>query len=195
MSRFAACTLTAFGTMILAVSLAGCAIAPPVQGDNAAGRPRASTSAIPETDTSAAPSITPSTPTTPTGPNAIDCGDTPDVRLNEPGIEYTVVGACDSVTVEGQDIEVDAANIGDLIIRGDRNSVDADNVTTAAISGTENEIEASSIETVDISGERNDIDARGTIGLLTISGNDNDVDAGAITDQSIAGDRNEITVR
>lgn len=195
MRRFATPALTAVSTALLVVSLAGCAFLPSSQDDNASGRERAasaapSVSAMP----SASRSATGRTPSVVPDENRIDCAVTTDVRLNQPGIEYTLVGDCDAVTIEGQDIEVDAANIDRLTIRGDRAGVDADDIGVAAISGTENEIDATTIGAVEINGDRNEVGVEKTLGSLTISGNDNDVEAAAIIDQAVAGDRNEVTL-
>lgn len=125
---------------------------------------------VPQGDAPAAPTATPSPAPESTAEPVVDVG-CDHVRITEPG-NY-LLGDCATVTLEGTGIDVTAAGIGQLLVRGDRLDVVAETIDDLRIEGQGNEIEAGTIDRVDLRGERNEITADDPIGVVTIDGNEN----------------------
>ena len=139
-------TLSAVVGITLLLALAGCTADWLLGSDGSAG---------PSPTASEEPDPTPSaTPSGSSGPIE-ECAD--DLVLNRPGTY--LLGDCDTLTVEGAGIVVEAASVGHLILRGDDNEVRA----------------SGGIGSVIVSGNSNTVTSQTSIGTITESGQNNDI--------------------
>ncbi len=118
-----------------------------------------------------------------------------DVAISSGDGEYRVTGVCPRVHVDGSDLDVDleAAEVGVLVVRGDGNEIEAADVAELQVAGQENDIEATSIDVVSIRGDSNTVDSAGTIGRVSVQGNDNDVEGQAVGEVVDRGQGNRIS--
>lgn len=173
------------------MSVAGCGV---LAGERATVVP---------TDAGTRPTVVPSAPATSAAPSTpsvappadglTDCAGAA-VTLSGADVDFTLVGDCPAVTVNGTDLDIDAAGatVGSLQLGGDRNELDAQRVETLAVGGQENEIDAVEIGSLAVNGDRNEVEADVRIGAVAVSGNDNRVTAperGPVTDN---GQRNTV---
>jgi len=119
-----------------------------------------------------------------------------DVVLNMPNVDYVVTGDCDSVTIEGADVEVRIESVDALIIRGDNNDIEVAELGSVLINGQDNEIEATrtlDLAKIEISGNNNDVDTNGSISTIVLNGSDNEIDySGAVDKISDNGSNNRV---
>jgi len=142
--------------------------------------------------TQAPPTPTPTVSATPDDGVLVECEG--ELVIDQPG-EYAVGGDCEALSVQGQGIEVRIGDVGTVTINGDDNEIEASAVDLVQISGQSNEITATDVGTLDIRGDRNEAEFSADLGSLVIAGNDNEVGANAIGQTSDSGDRNRVTGR
>lgn len=91
--------------------------------------------------------------------------------------DVDITGALGSLSVNGQNNEVDAGDIASISVSGDDNDIEAGAVTSVQMQGQSNDLSATGIETVTIAGDRNEVDGGARIGVVTVNGNDNEFEA------------------
>lgn len=207
-SRFSA---SAFGALVSALLLAGCAFGPqPVV--TRLPPPAASTTAAPAT-TAPTPSGVPSAPSAaPTGPSTapvpstpgvapgagdvVSCGDGGSETISGNERTVRVEGRCAELTVGGTALTIDAgtATIGILSLAGDRLRLSAVAIDSATVQGNDSGLTvAQSLGRVELSGDRSTVTAGGTLGALVVRGQDNVVTAGGgIGESTVEGRGNRI---
>ncbi|MEV8266330.1 hypothetical protein [Microbacterium sp. NPDC076911] len=123
----------------------------------------------------------------------VDCAGSA-VTVANSAAGYALHGVCPQVTIEGNDLEValEEAEVGSIVMRGDRIDIDAGDISSASKSGQSNRVDATSIGSLDIAGSRNEADIDGVLGSVAINGDDNKVHGREIGDVSDSGSRNEI---
>lgn len=176
-------TPLAAAAVLLAVLLTGCT-----------GDPEPRLTALPGISATLEPSASPSVPTLgPSAGAATDCVDGV-LALSGARQEIDVAGSCTRVEVSGTDLEIDLerAEVSEVVVRGDRNDVDASALDSVIVEGQGNEIGADAVGAASLSGDRNSLDVDGALGSLVIRGNDNEVEAARIDASDVQGDRNEV---
>jgi len=99
--------------------------------------------------------------------------------VNQAGTDYLVTGNCETVTIEGKDIDVRIENTDALVVRGDGNDIEVAKLGSVLINGQDNEINATETLTVakiEIAGNQNDVSTFGTIDAVVLNGNGNDIE-------------------
>jgi hypothetical protein len=99
--------------------------------------------------------------------------------VNQAGTDYLVTGNCDTVTIEGKDIDVHIESTASLVVRGDGNDVEVAKLGNVLINGQDNDIEVTETLTVDkveIAGNQNDVSTQGTITAVVLNGNNNAIE-------------------
>lgn len=117
------------------------------------------------------------------------------LRIGAAEAGLTFAGSCESVFIEGTDLDVDLerADVASIVIRGDRIDLDAGRIASLDIQGQDNEADLEALDVLSVTGDRNDVDVDGPIGSVTIDGNDNEVDTQSVGTISDVGDRNRVT--
>jgi hypothetical protein len=139
-------TLSAVVAVTLVLAVAGCT-ADWLLGADGSPPPSPTASEDPDPTPSATPSGS-------SGPIEECAGD---LVITRPGTY--LLGDCDTLTLEGTGIVVEAASVGHLIVRGD-----------------DNELRASSgIGSVTVSGNSNTVTSQTSIGTIVESGQDNNI--------------------
>jgi len=102
-----------------------------------------------------------------------------DVVLNMPDVDYVVTGDCDSVTIEGEGVDATIVATKSLVVRGNDNDVQALELGSILVNGQGNSVEVtvtSQITKIEIAGNDNDIETLGSIIDIVFNGSDNEVD-------------------
>lgn len=155
-----------------ALLLAGCTSDFLVDGGGNAPVTAAPTPTASPTDASPTPTATPS----PTAQG--DCGS---LLLTRPGTY--VIGDCDTVTIEGANIDVSFGAIQTLIVRGDGAELDGHSLADVDLSGQGNSIEVVTLGQLHIRGDENRISVEQTLHSVIVDGNGNTLAAGDGIDQ------------
>lgn len=123
----------------------------------------------------------------------LDCASQP-VTLQASASQPDLVGDCPSVTVDGADVvlRMTGADVGALVLRGDRITIDAGALGSLEIGGQDNEVTAETVGSLAVRGDRNVVTAEGDMGSIFVSGNDNVVAAGQVGAVEVSGQGNDI---
>lgn len=71
---------------------------------------------------------------------SVDCSKDASVTINSSNGTYTLTGACKHVTVNGNEVKVNAENIDMLHVNGNKNTVTVGTANTIHVSGNENAV-------------------------------------------------------
>jgi Protein of unknown function (DUF3060) len=175
--------LATAGLMVCAIGITACVTVNVPQSDPA--RPVITAVPVP-TDTDDGRTRLPDDAT-------LDCASQP-VTLQAGASQPDLVGDCPSVTLDGADLVVRmrGADVGALVLRGDRITIDADALGSLEIGGQDNEVTAETVGALSVRGDRNVVTANDEIGAILVSGNDNVVRAEQLGAVEVSGQGNEI---
>ena len=137
----------------------------------------------------ASPEPTPTATPTPTPtPESTECDE---ALLVEPG-EYHLPD-CLRITIVGHDIDVNAGDVGTLVIKGDANDVAVGDVGSLSIEGSVNDVDTLDVTALDLNGRFNWIGVHGSVEKVEIDGDDNEVLAdGEVGEVDDRGERNVV---
>ncbi|MDE0546913.1 hypothetical protein [Microbacterium sp. C7(2022)] len=123
----------------------------------------------------------------------IEC-DGRDTTIADSDRDYILRGICPTVSISGNDLDVsvEEAQVGSVIVRGDRNEIEAGDLTALEIEGQSADVEAMSLGSLSIAGDRNDVEIEGILGSVVLNGNDNSIEARELGDVADNGQRNHI---
>lgn len=173
---------------VTAIVVVLCGCAPESEAPPFTAAPPASTS----------PAVAPVDPSpTPEGPATEAVCESDVAYLSGQSTAYRLAVPCARVEIAGENLRVDlaAAEIGALTIRGQGITVTAGSLSSALIEGQRNTLAAAGVGAGTIRGDGNGFDITGDLGALTVQGTGNTVVAaalGAVTEQ---GDGNTIGPR
>ncbi len=137
-----------------------------------------------------APSAVPSPDATGTVGECID-----DVmRLTDSNATYDLTVVCGTLEIEGSDLVIDLerAQIGGVVIHGDRVEVDAVTLGSVVIDGDSNDVDTDALDAVVIDGDANQVDVEGDLRSAVVKGTGNRVEARSISAVVNSGSGNQI---
>ena len=90
---------------------------------------------------------------------------------------YTLTERCPNLSIEANDVTLDADEVVNLDIQGDRVTVQASAVTTVVIGGNSNTVDILALSDAQVAGDRNSVRTSGTLDRAVVNGNDNRIAA------------------
>jgi hypothetical protein len=125
--------------------------------------------------------------------DVLDCAGEP-VQVQTGTGPQILQGDCPAVTIDGNDARVHLvdADVGSLVVRGDRLDIAVGNVGTLEIGGQDSQLVAVVIGAVVIRGDRNMVDVSDDVESATVNGNDNVVTARSIASIAVSGGGNQV---